>query len=105
MTTRKKPKLGPLVREGPVDLGKLDLGLRRAIDRAPEEVIDVIIRVRTADHVPAGVDLRGRITSQTLTARVRVGDLVQVAQDPEVLSVAGSEPLPLVPPKREPEPR
>jgi len=97
----RKKKLGRLVDEGPLDLGKLDLGLRRVVDRRPDEEIDVIIRVATADYLPAGIRLRGRISAKLLTARTSVRDLPRLVRDPQVLSVAESEPLPLVPPKAE----
>ena len=96
MSPRKKPKLGPVVREGPVDPGKFDASLRRLIDRSPDVEIDVIVRVSTPDHVPVGLTLRSRITAHTLTARVRARDLPRIAEDPLVVSIAGSEPLPLV---------
>jgi hypothetical protein len=96
VASRKKPKIGRLVREGPLDPGKLDTGLRRLIERSPDAELDVIVRVATPDHVPAGLALRARITAHTLTARARARDLPRIAQDPDVISIAGSEPLPLV---------
>ena len=69
----------------------MDLGAYRA---DPDEVVEAILKLKTAGYVPTGVDVRARPDATMITGTFRV--LEQIEADPNVLSVALSKRLRIV---------
>lgn len=67
---------------------------RTALD--PDEVVEAILKLKTAGYVPTGVDVRARLDATMITGTFPARVLEQIEADPNVLSVALSKRLRIV---------
>lgn len=59
----------------------------------PDQLVEVIIKVKDDGYVPPGVDVRARIDDRMFTATSPFAAVAALEDDPQVLSVAVSRPL------------
>jgi hypothetical protein len=72
--------------------GKVELDpAREARDGGGTGKTAVIVKVSRDDYVPAGVDVRARISPQIFTADVDVDDIVRLEEDADVVSLGMPE--------------
>lgn len=71
---------------------KLESTARRDPDALAERV-EVVVKVRKADYVPEGVKVRAQISPELFTSVVSSETLQNLEDDPQVQSVAVSQPL------------
>ncbi len=61
---------------------------REAFDAPGDTSAAAIVKVRSADYVPPGIDLRARISPYLFTADVTEADLSRMQADDDVVSVS-----------------
>jgi len=92
-TRRPAPEPAALDRSAPeAQPSKLELDSAFAAD-APTGRIPVIVKVAEDEYVPAGVEVRARISARLFTAQVDTGDLPRLEHDSRVVSVSVAKPI------------
>jgi hypothetical protein len=82
---------GPLTFEEKPQARKLEIGALRTVDPGEAEpTFAAVVRVNKPDYVPdfIKIKLRAHITRLTFTAQVNPSDLLRLAEDDAVVSIA-----------------
>ena len=77
-------------------LTKVSHGTSGCTSLDPNEVVEAILKLRTPNYVPVGVDVRARIDATMFTGTFPARVLEQIDADADVISVALSKRLRII---------